>query len=720
MTSRFALEDRDGSTHLIYKLPEDGVLDHIGLNMLKNNSIRNLAPLVYMQADQERYFRYNISSAVALKQVLSGAMNKRLLLTIFSEILTTTEQLCEYMLDENYLLFLPEYIYIREQTGMPLLICIPIEERIDSQANLYTLLGDILNQGRFDPDESSGYLEEMRVQLNDEQGFNLSAFHSMINSMLYGVDGASASMHREREPIGSGFVPVNSTPINMENQNASPHFSPSILPQGGALQSANPVTQFETMQSPQASPVPQGIDSSQGFSSQQHPGMPAPYPLPHQANNTYTPQLQSKAAQIIQNSKAYHPPTPVQQSMPAASNSDEGEGISLFYLLQHYNKENKAAYDAQKKRKSAKKGKPAATIKGMAVPGMEMPDVSMAGQSASVVSHSAPSANLPPAKALTAQSIGSPSKEENEISLFYLLQHYNKENKSIYDAQKQRKKSEKPSAPLRQSHQGAIAQPPAYAMGQQGAVPAQIMPRNSVDSPQMGMGVAPVPQGTEGSVAGVQVGQANYGETTILASMVPGSSPAAQANQMQQSLSSPNQTLQNRMQNPLEPSPITQISQSPQPIKAPPPIAPVNQAMPPQARSTQMSHFSQVPQDAQIEQAPKSAPPILETGISRETVLLNTAHLIREKTGEHITVMGAEFHIGQSVRQPGYQVNDNKAVSRLHAVIYQEGGKYYLADANSLNHTFLNGKLIRDGQRAMLSQGMKITLANENFTFYLG
>lgn len=61
---------------------------------------------------------------------------------------------------------------------------------------------------------------------------------------------------------------------------------------------------------------------------------------------------------------------------------------------------------------------------------------------------------------------------------------------------------------------------------------------------------------------------------------------------------------------------------------------------------------------------------------------------------------------------------DNKAVSRIHAVIECTDGNYYIEDNQSKNGSFVNGKRLRPDTREALYDGMTLRLANEDFTFY--
>lgn len=60
----------------------------------------------------------------------------------------------------------------------------------------------------------------------------------------------------------------------------------------------------------------------------------------------------------------------------------------------------------------------------------------------------------------------------------------------------------------------------------------------------------------------------------------------------------------------------------------------------------------------------------------------------------------------------------NRAVGKIHAEIKKIGEKFYITDLNSVNGTFVNGERLVCNVDAPLTNGDKITLANESFVFH--
>jgi len=60
-------------------------------------------------------------------------------------------------------------------------------------------------------------------------------------------------------------------------------------------------------------------------------------------------------------------------------------------------------------------------------------------------------------------------------------------------------------------------------------------------------------------------------------------------------------------------------------------------------------------------------------------------------------------------------IADNKTVSRRHAVIKRTPDGYKIVDFDSLNHTYMNGKMLVAGQEESISNGDIIRFSDEEF-----
>ena len=108
-----------------------------------------------------------------------------------------------------------------------------------------------------------------------------------------------------------------------------------------------------------------------------------------------------------------------------------------------------------------------------------------------------------------------------------------------------------------------------------------------------------------------------------------------------------------------------------------------------------------------------------------ETVMLtdvshleNCPYLIRSSNGEKIIITKPVFRIGKDERYADYVVNDNAAISRAHAEITVSDAQSYIRDEESLNHTYVNGRMINSDEQTIINDQDVITLADEEYIFY--
>lgn len=86
----------------------------------------------------------------------------------------------------------------------------------------------------------------------------------------------------------------------------------------------------------------------------------------------------------------------------------------------------------------------------------------------------------------------------------------------------------------------------------------------------------------------------------------------------------------------------------------------------------------------------------------------------RLRTGEVYVISQNEFSIGKGIGND-LVISDNKTVSRRHAVIKGTPDGYKVVDLDSLNHTYLNGKMLVAGQEESISYGDIMRFSDEEF-----
>lgn len=266
---------------------------------------------------------------------------------------------------------------------------------------------------------------------------------------------------------------------------------------------------------------------------------------------------------------------------------------------------------------------------------------------------------MPPRQGQAASSANN-TAEGQEISLMYLLQHYNSENAAAYKAQKAAKKAKK-------GEQSPAATPAA----------PQAKP-NAVGAPPAGMGFA---------VPGAAPNMQPAAPAPVMSAPAAPVAPTAPA-----------------------PAPVPAMAAAPAPV----PSAPINQ-MPAQnvTASSNMNFGDTTVLGGGTNNYGDT------TVLSAVQNIPNTAtpHLIRIKNNEKIAINKPITRIGKERSYVDYFIADNTAISRSHANIILRDGECFIVDTNSTNHTFVNGVMIQSNVETKLSEGDSIKLANEAFEF---
>ena len=514
----FTYETQGTNTFLVYSVKAEESIDSMSLGMLTNNNIPGLAPTLFTQMDSDKYIKYNVSAKISVKQFFEGQVNKKRLLGVFNGIVNAMMSAEDYMIDTNTIILDLDYIFADVSSCDTVLICLPIIGT-NSSTDLSAFFKNIMFSTQFDQTENCDHVAVIINYLNSAPIFSLSEFKKVLD----GLNGPSSV-------------------------------------QQPAVQKAPVVNQ------PVQPPVPQKQPEK---AQPKVPVQPQPTAIPTQA-----PVVKQPMPNIPVQNKPNIPPVPEKTDSPALKPNEKP--MSFFYLMQHYNKENKAIYDAQK---AAKKGASAKTD-APAIPNVPAP----------------------------------------------------KKNKPISAA---------PAAPF--------------------AVPG----------------------------APANVGFAVPGQ--------PAPAVTPQSNTVSQTA-------------PVSNAPVSKVETVP--VKQPAPVT--STFTPPVQPQGQSANFGETT--------------VLGGGSIGETTVLNGAmqptqtempHLIRTKNNEKIMINKPVFRIGKEKSYVDYFISDNTAVSRSHANIITREGKYLVVDTNSTNHTFVNGQMIQSNVETEIHHGDKIQLGNEDFEFKL-
>ena len=592
----FTYENQGQNTYLVYQF-DDRPIDTMALGMLTNNKIKGFAPAIYTEIDNQKFIKYNVSSHVTLSKLFMGDVRKMRLLKTFVNIVDAMQMLDAYMLDRRTIMMDRDYIYVDASTSDVSMICVPVVDEF-APIDEREFFKNIIFSVSFAANENGDYVARILAYLNSVELFQLQDFKKMLEGLM--SEQPAVGMQNVQPAMGAPYMqnnPYQQTPAGAPAQ-PQMNMKPAVMQQ----------------------PVP-----------------------PVQPQNR---------------------PTDIGQE-PAIQNVYVSSGASAKDIKLAKREEMLKQQEEERAREMAKNPiAPENVDMGFAVPGMST------NQYASKPKAAAPAV---PAKKASKGKKNSGSSED-DISLFYLMQHYSKENKEKYKAAKERKKSGNTAteAPVAKK-QASVIKPMAASAVQQPPVsnPYQAAPAQ----PQ-----APV-MNNPYQAAPVQP------QAPAMANPY----QAAPAQPQAPAMNSPYQTAPAQPQAPVMNNPY------------PAPQMPAMGGMQDDYDQTTLIKNTGNTDDAGT------------TVLNAATKVERHPYLYQVKNGRKIYLDKKTNRIGKNREVVDICIDGNPAISRCHAIFYRVDDACYIEDLNSTNGTFVDDQQITSNCKTMVRVGSRVKLGDEEF-----
>lgn len=367
----FTYENQGTNTYLVYQIAGSDKIDTMSLGMITNNKIAGIVPTVFTQLDADKFIKYNVTSRITAKEFLTGIVNKKRLLGVFSGITRAILSAEEYMIDVSNLLIDLDYIYTDVSSCETTLICLPVISKNNENVDFGMMFKKILFSTQFDQTENCDYVAKLINYLNSTPVFSITDFDRLLTETMN-----DEILQSQTE----SYVPAQ----------AAVQMNEAVQPQEFSTQ--------ETRMSQQSAMQPQSM--------QPQPIQPQPMPQqPMQHNVLPQPVKPQMSAQAGTEGSG-------QISVPPAQGDPNEKEMSLFGLLTHYSKENKEIYNRQKAQKKAAKENPVDSNINMpnqefAIPGQAPQSMSKSvpsQQNQQFMPKPAPSQQMPKASQMSVQS----------------------------------------------------------------------------------------------------------------------------------------------------------------------------------------------------------------------------------------------------------------------------------------------------------------------------
>lgn len=234
----FSLENQGANSLLVYTLKADDQVDTLSAGMMSNNKIPGLVPFSFSQLDDNRYFKYNITSKTTLQKYFSEMVNKKKLLGVFTSIASVVIAAEEYMIEVDKFMFDPEYIFVNVSNAQASMVCLPVMKKETEPVDIGKFFKEIMYSIKFDETENCDYVAKILSFLNSNTAFSLQEFKKTLDNQSIPATKPKVGQVRQSVPP----LTQQHIPIQQPNQQSSPPVIPQSQPQTPniAVQPASP------------------------------------------------------------------------------------------------------------------------------------------------------------------------------------------------------------------------------------------------------------------------------------------------------------------------------------------------------------------------------------------------------------------------------------------------------------------------------------------------
>lgn len=197
---KYSYENQDAATFLVCELEEGEQVDELGQGMLGNNQISGILPVAFLQVDEKKYFRVNVSSKVQLESLLSGKVNRVKLLNILEGICEAYIGIKDYFLDSAQLLSDPKYVFCEVSTGKTSMVYMPVlTDSNDGQDDFTAFVKNIIFGTTFAQESNMDYVPRLMNFLNSKKTLDAKEFLAFVKELWNPSE--NSRMDHKPEPI---------------------------------------------------------------------------------------------------------------------------------------------------------------------------------------------------------------------------------------------------------------------------------------------------------------------------------------------------------------------------------------------------------------------------------------------------------------------------------------------------------------------------------------
>lgn len=204
----FKEEQQDHYKFQVYHIAEQEEMDTVTYGMITNNKIEGIIDCSYVQIDEDKMFRFNVSDLVSFRDYFQREIKKKELLNICYSLAIVVQELNSYMIDSNRMILDRDYMYINVRTNQTNIIVLPIETDKDS-GNLHGFLKELLFEVEIDQNEDITYFATLIKLLGSN--FHLDEFIRKLDELK-----SSEQIIKKKEPVEINHMETKTSVVQEE------------------------------------------------------------------------------------------------------------------------------------------------------------------------------------------------------------------------------------------------------------------------------------------------------------------------------------------------------------------------------------------------------------------------------------------------------------------------------------------------------------------------
>lgn len=224
---------------MVYKLSPDEKVDSFSMGMISNAKIAGLVPFSYVQIDEDRTFKYNISGMKSLQNYFDGVVGKKKLTGALLSIVGVLDTISDYMLDEKMIILDVNHLFIQTDEGNAVLILLPIENHGVKATSIQVFFKEIVYSVTYDQKENCDYVAYLISYLNTRSSFKLEDFRVMLEKIYHSVVPMASNSNPQKElpvrpvekPAKANITPTPPAVVKAMPQNNVQHPNMSAKPE---------------------------------------------------------------------------------------------------------------------------------------------------------------------------------------------------------------------------------------------------------------------------------------------------------------------------------------------------------------------------------------------------------------------------------------------------------------------------------------------------------